>query len=298
MPLWIIASLVAAAAQAIRFMLQKTLSLRGITPAGATFARFAYSAPLVSAVLVLWFWQTGGSFPVLDWAFWPFIATGGIAQILATVCVVMLFQDRHFAVGVTLAKTEVIFTVVVGLILLGDRMSGAAILAILLGVAGLVVLSAKPDQRITLAALSGRSAVLGLTSGVLFAISAVTYRGASLGVEAEPMLRAGVTLAVVTSYQMAVLAAYLMWRQPGQVRAVAASWPRALPLGIASLTGSFCWFLAFTLQDAASVKAVGQIEIIFVLLIGALVFGERVTRREIGGMGLLAASILLLILLG
>ncbi|MGR3514237.1 MAG: hypothetical protein ACU0GG_15865 [Paracoccaceae bacterium] len=36
----------------------------------------------------------------------------------------------------------------------------------------------------------------------------------------------------------------------------------------------------------------GQVELIFSLLIGWLWFGERLTLRETGGMGILAASII------
>ncbi len=39
--------------------------------------------------------------------------TGGIAQMLATACVVALFGRRNFAVGVTLCKTEVILTALI-----------------------------------------------------------------------------------------------------------------------------------------------------------------------------------------
>ena len=64
------------------------------------------------------------------------------------------------------------------------------------------------------------------------------------------------------------------------------------------MAGSFCWFAAFSLQSAAYVFAVGQVELIFSLAVSVLVFGERVTRRELGGIALLAVSILAIALLG
>ena len=65
-----------------------------------------------------------------------------------------------------------------------------------------------------------------------------------------------------------------------------------------SLAGSFCWFFAFTLQAAAFVKAVGQIELALSLLASVMFFGEKITARELIGMALLCGSILLLVLLG
>lgn len=296
MSLWVAASLLAALAQALRFMLQKKISLGGISATGATYARFLFSAPFVLGGLAAWFGVTGDPVPALSGRFWAFAATGALAQIVATICVVLIFGSRHFAVGVTFAKTEVIFTAALGLALLRDAVPPPALGAIGLGVAGLVILSFKPGMASSLAALGNRAAALGLVAGALFAVSAVCYRGASLDIDAAPALRAALTLGAVTGMQMAGLAFWLRWRAPGQGRAVLAAWRAALPLGLASLAGSFGWFLAFTLQNAAYVKAVGQVELIFALSIGALVFGERVSRREVIGMALLSLSVLAILL--
>jgi drug/metabolite transporter (DMT)-like permease len=63
------------------------------------------------------------------------------------------------------------------------------------------------------------------------------------------------------------------------------------------MAGTFCWFTAFTLQTAAYVKAVGQVELAFGILGTVLIFREGISKREYVGMALLAASILGLILL-
>jgi drug/metabolite transporter (DMT)-like permease len=60
--------------------------------------------------------------------------------------------------------------------------------------------------------------------------------------------------------------------------------------------GSLCWFVAFALQTAAYVKALGQVELILSLLASVFFFRETITRREIAGMGLLVLSILGLVL--
>jgi drug/metabolite transporter (DMT)-like permease len=56
------------------------------------------------------------------------------------------------------------------------------------------------------------------------------------------------------------------------------------------------WFTAFTLQTAAYVQAVGQIELIFSLMASVLFFKEKVSARELTGIGFLALSILAFIL--
>lgn len=298
MSLWIPVTLAAAIFQTLRFMLQKSLASTRLSAAGATFARFAYSAPIIATVLALYLAASGRSLPPLTGAFWAYALTGGLGQILATICVVALFKQRNFAVGITFKKTEVIQTVLVGLLVLGEGVSWAGFAAILLGLVGVLTLSRPPGGTGRWwHHLSNRAAALGLGSGVLFAISGVTYRAASLELGGlEPVLRAGITLAAVTSAQMIGMGAWLAWRDRAELRAVWAARRTALWVGLFSMGGSFCWFIAFTLQTVAYVKALGQVELIFSMLASVLFFRERIAARELAGIALLAASILLLVL--
>ncbi|TNF65327.1 MAG: DMT family transporter [Rhodobacteraceae bacterium] len=298
MTLWIPFTLAAAAFQTLRFMLQKYLSMGKLSAAGATFARFVYSAPLIALGLGLYLRATGQALPEMGPRFFAFATIGGLAQILATICVVLLFQSRNFAVGITFKKTEVILSVLVGLAVLGEGVSAEGLAAILLGVAGVLLLSKTPGVAGGFARhLFSRAVALGLGSGVLFAISAVAYRGATLELAAEdPILRASVTLCVVVFWQTAIMALWLGLRDPGQIAAVWRTRKVALWVGLTSMGGSLCWFVAFALQTAAYVKALGQVELILSLLASVFFFRETITRREIAGMGLLVLSILGLVL--
>lgn len=296
--LWILVTLAAAAFQTVRFMLQKVLASTTLSPAGATFSRFIYSLPFIALLLGAYVLATGGAVPPLGARFWGFGLLGGTAQILATVCVVALFKERNFAVGITFKKTEVIQTVLVGVLLLGEVVSLWGFGAIALGLLGLLLLSGGKDTRgFRIGDLRNRAAGLGIASGVLFAFSAVSYRGASLTVvSGDPLLRAGVTLMAVVTMQTLIMAAWLAWRERGEITRVWAARRVALWIGLTSMGGSLCWFIAFTLQNAAYVKALGQVELILSVLASTLFFRERITVREAMGMGILVASILLLIL--
>ena len=299
--LWIVLSFAAACFQTLRFMLQKVLSTQTLTATGATFARFLYSSPLIVVVVAGYLGATGQSVVVPDPAkFWVFAASGAVAQVVATIALVTLFKSRNFAVGVTLMKSEVILSVILGFVLLGDSLEGTAFVAILIGVAGVLLLSPAPNAigwgwREVL----NKSVGLGLGAGALFAVSAVCYRGASLEISSpDAALRAGLTLAAVTSMQMVGMWVWLVLRDSPQIASVWRARRVAVWIGLMSLAGSFCWFFAFTLQAAALVKAVGQIELVLSLLASVLFFGERITVRELAGMALLCGSILLLVLLG
>jgi drug/metabolite transporter (DMT)-like permease len=296
METWVAVTFAAAVFQTARFMLQKHLAGAALSVSGATFARFVYSAPLVAGLLI-WTLRDSG-LPMLGTGFWPNVVLGAVAQVVATLCVVATFSLRNFAVGITLMKTEVVLTVPVGIILLGEGVSGWAMAAILIGLGGVLALTDMPGadgpwrKR-----LWNRAAGLGLASGAIFAVSSVTYRAASLQVDSDQaFIRALVTLAGVVAVQVTGMGAWLIWRDRDQLMRVFRAWRVAGWVGVMSMAGSLCWFTAFTLQNAALVKAVGQVELLLSVIAGAVVFGERLSRREMIGMALVSASVLTLVL--
>lgn len=298
MDLWIIITLVAATAQTVRFMLQKHLKSTQLSTAGATFARFIYSAPLVAVIAVAYATLSGQGVPAIPTEFWGYAAWGGISQILATMCVVALFAHRNFAVGITFKKTEVILAAIVGFVILGDTLSGLAVFAILIGTAGVLLLSDPPEAvgpwRVR---IFNKAAGLGILSGLLFAFSGTGYRGASLSLgDGDVFYRAIVTLAFVTAFQTAIMAAWLVWREKGEITRVLLAWRVAGLVGLTSMIGSISWFTAFTLQTVALVNAVGQVEMILSLMAATLFFKETISKREWQGLGFLGVSIVMLIL--
>jgi drug/metabolite transporter (DMT)-like permease len=298
MELWIILSLAAATAQTARFMLQKQLKTAGLSNGGATFARFCYTAPLIAAVSLSYGAASGQALPEIPLGFWPFAIMGALSQILATVCVVALFSYRNFAVGITFKKTEVVLTALVGFLILGERVSLIGGAAIGLGLFGVLLLSDPPggtDR--SWRRFVNPAAGLGLTSGLFFAFSGVGYGGAARALgEADLILRAGLSLAIVTAMQTVAMGLWLRLREPGEIGRVLAAWRISVPVGLTSLLGSFCWMAAFTLQQVSYVFAVGQVEVILSIAASALFFKETITRREYAGIALLAAGILVLVL--
>ncbi len=298
-PVWIPVTIFAAFAQNLRFMLQRHLKATNLSTGGATLSRFLYSFPLVWGVVLSYAALRGFDLPPLNARFWIAAMTGGLAQILATMCVVALFAHRAFAIGITFKKTEVMLTALVGLIVLGETVSALGMLAIAIGFVGVLLLSDPPKTDATPTGWTrffNRAAGLGIASGALFGVSAVGYRAASLSLPADDVfLRAALTLAVVTTAQTLALGAWLAWRERGELTRVLRSWRVSSLVGLTSMLGSLGWFTAFTLQTAAYVKALGQIELVFSFLASWLIFKERTTAREGWGVAFLVASVLLIV---
>jgi len=246
------------------------------------------------SLIALLMWR-GSGMPAVGSAFWPYVLTGGSAQILATYAVVLIFAQRNFAVGITFKKTEVILTAIVGFLILGDRVSIWAACAIFVGLVGVLILSDQPTGERN--RFFNRAAALGLASGLLFAISAVTYRGATLDVASDaPLMRALVAVVAVTCSQTIGLGLWLHITERDAIARVWAERKAAIWMGVTSILGSLFWFTAFTLQNAAYVFAVGQVEVIFSILAAVFFFRETVTQREYLGIFLLTISIIGLVI--
>jgi drug/metabolite transporter (DMT)-like permease len=121
---------------------------------------------------------TAQTLPAITPVFWAYALVGGAAQILATMCVVALFAHRNFAVGITFKKTEVLMAASIGLLILGEGVTWLAFGAILIGLAGVMLLSDLPgaSQDAWHKRILNRAVGFGLASGVLFACSGIWYR--------------------------------------------------------------------------------------------------------------------------
>ncbi|MBT5811494.1 MAG: EamA family transporter, partial [Rhodospirillaceae bacterium] len=241
----------------------------------------------------------GYELPTPSSAFALYAMTGALAQILATAFLVHIFSFRNFVVGTTFSKTETAQAAIFSVILLGEAITTGATVGIFISLIGVVMIS------MTRVSLNFRDivrqclelpALYGVASGSLFAISAVTYRAASLSLSGEDFLiKAAYTLAFLTVFQTLVMMVYMSVREPGQIKAVITTWRVSGLVGLTGMLGSVGWITAMTLQNAAYVRALGQIELVFTFAASYLAFRERLSRSEFVGILFVVAGIFVLI---
>ena len=294
MALWIPITFAAALVQTLRFMLQRGLKGAGLSTGGATFSRFLFAAPIAAALAGALLLGEAEA-PALGARFWAFAVAGGIGQIVATFCTVALFHERNFAVGIGFTKTETVLVAAFSAVVLGEHVTPTGLIAIAVGFVGVLLLTrAKGAGE---ARVFNRATALGLMAGGFFGAAAIGYRGATLELlPAGFFFRATVTLACVTAFQTLAMGLWLRLAEPGELSRVARAWRRTLPVGVTGMLGSLGWFTAFALQNAAYVRAVGQVEVAFTILASWLVFRERLSVRELAGIALVVASLLLIVL--
>lgn len=297
MEAWIIFTVAAAFLQNLRNGMQKSLN-SVLSISGAAYTRFAFGLPLA---FIYWIFLISFSNEQLNWgwAFWIYSFVGGLAQVLAMVSILLSFSLRGFTVGTAYAKIETLMTAFFTIMLLGEEISSQVFFAIIISLAGVFILSnSKSGKRLQdiLFSWTDRSALYGLASACLLGLSAVSYRGAALSMDANGvLLPAASTLLVALAIQTTMMTAYLILREKGEISMVWRNRGKGLVVGLASMLGSVGWFTAMTLQNAAYVRALGQVELIFTFLTSVLIFRERITKTEIAGTLLIVGGVLILI---
>ncbi len=289
---WIVFTIIAAAAQTVRNAMQRELT-GSLGTLGATHVRFLFGFPfalLFLAGLMLW---TGAPLPHPAWTFWLWVCGGSAAQIAATALMLAAMGERSFVVTIAYIKTEPIQVAIFGLIFLGDVVTLPMMIAILVATTGVVIMSTKPGGMVG----GVRPTLIGLASGGMFALSAIGYRGGILNLGLPNyMMSATFTLAIGLIVTTAMLSAYLLARAPGVLPAIMKVWRRSLFAGFMGAFASQFWFLAFALATAASVRTLALIEVLFAQLVARVAFGQRTSAREAIGMVLVVAGVILLIL--
>ena len=305
MELWIPITIGAAFLQNLRSATQKHLkTVMGTT--GATFVRFGFGFPF-ALLLVLGLSQIGGMrVPAPNGAFFAWALVGALGQIGATFLLIHLFSFRNFAVGTAYSRTEPAQAAVFGLIFLGERASQGTLVAIAISVVGVMLISVARttlSPRTLVTSVFSRTAGIGLLSGTFFGLSAVSYRSASLALAPslpapDYMMQASYTLGFVILLQTVIMLIWIVLRERDELPRIAAAWKPAFVVGFVGASASFGWFMAMTLQQAAVVKALAQVEMLFTFASTVFIFKERINRLEIAGCALIVVGVLALLAYG
>ena len=88
---------------------------------------------------------------------------------------------------------------------------------------------------------------------------------------------------------------YVYLQDKQQIQVMLRQWRLCLFVGVTSVLGSIGWFTAASFQNAAYVKALGQVEFFITLFITYRIFKEKISAIEYVGMALIVASVVILL---
>lgn len=282
----------AAFMQAWRNAFQKQLSTT-VNIYGVTLARFIFALPLALLYIsCLYHFQPVTDSVHFNLRFAIYVLIAALSQIAATALMVQLFKQRNYAIGVGLAKSEAVLAAIIAVVFLSDHLSLLGWFGVAVGGFAVFLMSKGRD----FSDFSVQTLCIGIGSGLCFAITSLLVREASLELDNLPFIhRAAWVLLMVIGTQCFLLLMYLgIFRRA----TLWAMWQRiglTFRVSLCSFLASLGWFSAMSMQSVPIVKTLGQVEIIFSMLISAYFFKEKLARAEHLGIVLVVIAAFLVI---
>ena len=290
---WVVFTLTAVVAQTARNAVQRSLT-GPLGASGSAQIRFLFGVPFACLSLLCVWRLEGIGLPAFERASFLWSLEGAATQMIATGLMLAAMRRRTFVTAIAYTKTEPIQVAVYGYAVLGDRLSSAGVAAILAATCGVMIMSwprrAERKEPVWIAV------VLGLASGGFFALSSIGFRAAILSLRTPSFVLAATTiLAFGLLMQSLASGLWLTIMDRPLLKAIARAWRPCLAAGALGAFASQFWFLAFALTSAAQVRTLGVVEVALAHFVSRRVIKEGVGRRELAGMVLIAASVILIV---
>ena len=295
---WVVITVIASLSQTLRSVFQKNI-IEDVGVLVSAYSRFVFALPFVALLAVIFLGsQEIVLLKTISLKTWFFLISASICQILFTIILIKLFTLRSFAIGVAFSKTEVIQTTLLEIIILGFILTSHVFLSIIIGFIGMLFMSKqKLIGKLGYNTLFLKQVTLGVLCGIFLGLSSVLYKVALDSVITDLIYKKVLVLSFLAlAFQSVIFGTYIVSTEGKQnVVKLFSIWKKGLPVGFFGCAATFCWFFAFSLVDATFVRAVGQLEIVFSVLITYIFYKERITGFELIGMSLITISILALL---
>ena len=295
---WVLITAIASLSQTLRSVFQKNI-IEDVGVLASAYSRFIFALPFV-ALLAVFFLDIEELLILnnLSLKTWFFLVTASICQILFTIILIKLFTLRSFAIGVAFSKTEVIQTTLLEIVIIGFILTSHVLLAIIIGFIGMLFMSKqKLIGNVGHSRLFLQQVILGVSCGIFLGLSSVLFKVALDSVAIDIIYKKVIVLSFLAlAIQSVIFGAYIVIAdEKKKLDKLFNIWKKGLPVGFFGCSATFCWFYAFSLVDATLVRAVGQLEIVFSVLMSYIFYKERITGSELIGMSLITISILALL---
>lgn len=289
-PIWPFLVVASGGLQVVRNAAQRGLTAQ-LGLMGATYVRFAYGLPFAllwaGAILLL-----RGVSGAPSAAFFVWILLAAAVQAAATACLVLSMRGRAFAVATAFTKSEVLGTAAFGIVLIHDVITPGDWLGATLGTIGIFLMAHVSVDRAAL-----KAAASGVIAGVLFALSSVAVRGASLAWGGDLWVASAIALVCNLSAQTIGGGVLMALAAPDKLKLMGQEWRACLVPGAAGGMASAFIFVAFAIgPSAGAVKAVQLVDMILAFAVSHRLFRERVRIIEVLGIALILVGALAVVL--
>jgi len=294
---WIFLTLCATVLQTFRNIGQKKLGQR-LDSLSASWSRFILPFPIAILVVIL-------TVKNINHDFFYHCAICAIFQIFGNSLMVKTLQTKNFSVGIAFYKTEALQAAIVGVIIFNQHVSLVTILAIIIATIGVIMISNlkfRHGKKEFFKSLKSPSTGFGLLSGFCFTITGFNLKFATANLVTQELsqINSGLlTLMWVIFLQnlFYILTKSLQKRLKNDLKNIfnAENKSTFFKTGFFSFCGAVCWFCAYSFGDVILIKTLGQIEIIFALLVSHFMMKEKNNLTQIIGIFLVLIGIIVTI---
>ena len=284
--MWFGLALLAALFQVLRNMSMKHLG-HTLDDTINVWGRFTFILPFLAG-FVLWH-----GIPPLQPGFWLYVVLFGLSQTIATLSLSKALKLSDISIVTSLWKISLLFLVIVAFVTLGEVPTPLGLAGIVLSVLGVYLLNVRKNQITVWAPLRE----LFTDRGLRFTLLAALFYAPSVVLIKQVIIRSDPYFSNLMAYLAAslVVLPLAVRRSATHFVQVPRHWPAFCGMGLFACLASVCQSIAYQLTLTTYVEAVKQTEILFALVIGAVVFQEHARVRAIlpGSLTMLFGIILL-----
>jgi uncharacterized membrane protein len=283
---WLALALTAALFQVLRNTTMKRLG-HALDEYINVWGRFTFLLPFALLTCVV------RGFPVIQPGFWGWCLLFGVSQTLSTLALSKALKASDISLVTALWKVSLLVLLGMAWVTIDERPNALGVTGVLLSAAGVYLLNisrARLSPWAPLAVLfTDRGQRWTLVAAVFYAPSVITIKEAILASNAAMGTFGGYLAAslMMTPIALATSARHF--------RAVPGHWREFVALGLFAALTTITQGHAYTLTLSSYVEAVKQVEILFAMAVGVLLFGEaqRVRESAVGAVVMLVGMILL-----
>jgi len=283
---WLALALTAALFQVLRNTTMKRLG-HALDEYINVWGRFTFLLPFALLTCVV------GGFPAIQPGFWGWCVLFGVSQTLSTLALSKALKASDISLVTALWKVSLLVLLGMAWVTIGERPNVLGVIGVLLSAAGVYLLNISRARLSPWAPLvvlfTDRGQRWTLVAAFFYAPSVITIKQAILASNAAMGTLGGY---LVASLMMTPIALATSARH---FRAVPRYWREFVALGLLAALTTITQGHAYTLTLSSYVEAVKQVEILFAMAVGVLLFGEaqRVRESAVGAVVMLVGMILL-----
>ena len=284
--MWLALALTAALFQVLRNTTMKRLG-HALDEYINVWGRFTFLLPFALLTCVV------GGFPAIQPGFWGWCVLFGVSQTLSTLALSKALKASDISLVTALWKVSLLVLLGMAWVTIGERPNVLGVIGVLLSAAGVYLLNISRARLSPWAPLvvlfTDRGQRWTLVAAFFYAPSVITIKQAILASNAAMGTLGGY---LVASLMMTPIALATSARH---FRAVPRYWREFVALGLLAALTTITQGHAYTLTLSSYVEAVKQVEILFAMAVGVLLFGEaqRVRESAVGAVVMLVGMILL-----